>query len=219
MTNLNQDKKIFDEKYVQLTNKILNDRFTGINQFGQKSNLNLIQNNYALKTGTSREYHDSWTIGYTPDFLIGVWVGNADDTAMKNISGSAGAGKIWQESMNLLINSKYNKKTKFNFLQIKEFTKNNNIEYGLNNDNYDFNLNLLNENKLILNPHNEDVFLLEPNMEIIFRASEIVDWFIDDKFSETNKKIIFKPGNIGKYNIRVIFQNKKESLNITILPE
>ena len=104
-TNFLQNKKISDEKYIELVNKILTDRVTGIEQFGIKSNLNLLSDNYAVKTGTSREYHDSWTIGYTPDFLVGVWVGNNEDKPMDNVSGVAGAGKIWQEAMNLLLNS------------------------------------------------------------------------------------------------------------------
>ncbi|MEA1936968.1 MAG: transglycosylase domain-containing protein, partial [Patescibacteria group bacterium] len=113
--NFSQNKKITDEKYIQLINRILSDRKTGIEQFGIKNNLDLFQNNYAVKTGTSRGFHDSWTIGYTPDFLAGVWIGNSDNTPMENVSGQNGAGRIWNEVMNLLINSKYNKKTPFEF--------------------------------------------------------------------------------------------------------
>ena len=114
-TNYNQNKKIADDKYIQLVNKILSDRQTSIDQFGALSDLNLGINNYALKTGTSRDYHDSWVMGYTPDFLVGVWTGNSDNTPMNNVSGQTGAGKIWHQAMNLLINSEYNKKTNFNF--------------------------------------------------------------------------------------------------------
>ena len=71
---------------------------------------NLPFHNYALKTGTSHNFHDSWTIGYTPDFLIGVWIGNSANTAMRQVSGQTGAGKIWHEVMELMYNSSYNKK-------------------------------------------------------------------------------------------------------------
>jgi len=216
MTNFNQNKKIFDKQYIQLTNKILNDRLTSIDQFGQKSNLNLVQNNYALKTGTSREYHDSWVVGYTPDFLVGVWVGNADDTAMDAVSGSSGAGMIWQEAMNLLINSSYNQKTNFDFSQIKEFKNQQNIEYGLVGDDYEKNLNLLLDNKLITNPHNDDIFLLENDTEIILQANKDVKWFVDNDFLGSGEKVIFRPKEIKEYKIKAVFQDEEEDLKIFV---
>jgi len=109
--NLFQNKEIASPEYIQLINKVLNDRKTGIEQFGLKSELNLFQENYALKTGTSRDFRDSWVIGYTPDFLVGVWMGNSDNSSMDEITGQVGAGRIWSETMELLLNSEYNKKT------------------------------------------------------------------------------------------------------------
>ncbi len=49
----------------------------------------------AVKTGTSSGFHDNWTIGYTPDWVVGVWVGNADYKAMRQIDGLTGAAPIW----------------------------------------------------------------------------------------------------------------------------
>lgn len=210
--NFSQRKKIADEKYIQLINKILSDRKTGIEQFGMKSNLNLWQDNYAVKTGTSKEFRDSWTIGYTPDFLAGVWVGNSDNTPMDGISGQSGAGRIWNEAMNLLINSEYNKKTPFRFDLIKEFSENGNIEYGLFEDNYEENKNLLQDDSLILNPHDQDVFLLEENTRIILRAKEIVSWQIDDIFLGEEKEIIFDIENTGIYRIKALSKNGKEEI-------
>jgi penicillin-binding protein 1C len=57
------EKEVAKPEYIQLVNKILNDRKTGVEQFGLKSELNLFQENYALKTGTSRNFKDSWIIG------------------------------------------------------------------------------------------------------------------------------------------------------------
>jgi len=208
--NFLQNKKIADEKYIQLINKVLSDRKTGIEQFGMKSNLNLLQDNYAVKTGTSREFCDSWTIGYTPDFLVGVWIGNSDNTPMDKISGQTGAGAIWNEAMNLLINSEYNKKTPFNFNLIQEFYKDGNIEYGLADDNYKENKNLLENNNLILNPHDGDIFLLEETTQIPLRAREEVEWFVDDKFLGTGKEIILDVESFGNYEIRGVGENGKE---------
>jgi penicillin-binding protein 1C len=53
----------------------------------------------AVKTGTTTEYRDNWTVGYTPERVVGVWVGNADNTPMRNISGIDGAGPIWHGVM------------------------------------------------------------------------------------------------------------------------
>ena len=53
----------------------------------------------AVKTGTTTEYRDNWTVGYTPERVVGVWVGNADNSPMRNISGLDGAGPIWHGVM------------------------------------------------------------------------------------------------------------------------
>jgi membrane carboxypeptidase/penicillin-binding protein PbpC len=53
----------------------------------------------AAKTGTSNDFRDNWTMGYTPDLVVGVWVGNADYTPMQNTTGLTGAAPIWAEFM------------------------------------------------------------------------------------------------------------------------
>lgn len=51
----------------------------------------------AVKTGTSSDFRDNWTIGYTPNRVVGVWVGNNDHSPMVNISGVDGAAPIWRD--------------------------------------------------------------------------------------------------------------------------
>ena len=53
----------------------------------------------AVKTGTTDEYRDSWVVGYTPDLVTGVWVGNSNNSPMKDVLGVAGAGQIWHDFM------------------------------------------------------------------------------------------------------------------------
>ncbi len=53
----------------------------------------------AAKTGTTNDYRDAWTVGYTPHLATGVWVGNSDNSEMINLPGSAGAGPIWHKFM------------------------------------------------------------------------------------------------------------------------
>ena len=53
----------------------------------------------AAKSGTTDDYRDAWTLGYTPQLAAGVWVGNADNSAMTQVPGTVGAGPIWQAFM------------------------------------------------------------------------------------------------------------------------
>lgn len=217
--NYSAEKEIAEPQYVQLVNKILNDRKTGIEQFGLESELNLFQKNYALKTGTSRDFKDSWVIGYTPDFLVGVWIGNADNSPTEEVSGQIGAGVIWSETMELLLNSEYNKKTPFEFNLIKEFRDGENIEYGLSSDSYEKSLNALKEKEvsIILNPYDGDVFLLEENTKIILKAREDVNWFINEEFWAKGKNVIFTPRKLGVYQIKAVSPNgSQEMINILI---
>ena len=61
--------------------------------------------NAAVKTGTTDDSKDAWTIGYTPDIAVGVWVGNNDNKAMYS-GGSDMAGPIWREMMSQAIGTK-----------------------------------------------------------------------------------------------------------------
>ncbi len=53
----------------------------------------------AVKTGTSSDFHDTWTIGFTRDYTVGVWVGNFDGSPMRGVSGVTGAGPLWNRIM------------------------------------------------------------------------------------------------------------------------
>ncbi len=53
----------------------------------------------AAKTGTSSYFKDNWTVGYTTDYVMGVWAGNNDNSPMVNVTGVDGAAPIWHDSM------------------------------------------------------------------------------------------------------------------------
>ena len=58
----------------------------------------------AVKTGTTQNLRDNWTVGYTPDFLVAVWVGNNDNKPMSYVaSGVTGASPIWNKIMTYLL--------------------------------------------------------------------------------------------------------------------
>lgn len=85
-----------------LITSILSDNQARTPGFGQNSVLKL-PFQAAVKTGTTNDFRDNWTLGYTPDVVVGVWVGNADYTPMKNVSGVEGAAPIWAETMQALV--------------------------------------------------------------------------------------------------------------------
>ncbi len=81
-----------------LINDILSDRYARMRAFGAQSALDL-DRPAAAKTGTTSDWRDNWTVGYTPDRVVGVWVGNADGQPMEAISGITGAGPVWHSVM------------------------------------------------------------------------------------------------------------------------
>ena len=101
-------------------------------------------------------------------------------------------------------------KTPFNFNLIQEFYKDNNIGYGLVHDDYEKNKNILENNNLILNPHNGDIFLLEEITQIPLRAREEVEWYVDGQFLGVGKEIIFDVESFGDYEIRAVGENGEE---------
>ena len=81
-----------------LITDILSDNAARIPAFGAESVLKL-PFPAAAKTGTTTDWRDNWTVGYTTRRIVGVWVGNADNTPMRDVSGVDGAGPIWHDLM------------------------------------------------------------------------------------------------------------------------
>jgi len=77
---------------------ILSDNQARELSFGTNSTLRL-PFRCAAKTGTSTSFRDNWTLGFTADFTVGVWVGNFDNTPMQDITGVTGAGPIFRDVM------------------------------------------------------------------------------------------------------------------------
>ncbi|HSX28832.1 MAG TPA: transglycosylase domain-containing protein [Candidatus Saccharimonadales bacterium] len=82
-----------------IMSSILSDNVARAEEFG--SSLTLSGGRIAaVKTGTTEDYRDAWTIGYTPSLAVGVWIGNNDNSAMNSVAGSLGAAPIWRDIMN-----------------------------------------------------------------------------------------------------------------------
>ncbi len=93
-------ERVLDEKVAFLINSILSDNNARLLTFGQNSYLNMGPRAVAVKTGTTNDLRDNWTIGWSRDFIVGVWVGNNNNEKMKNVaSGVSGAAPIWRREM------------------------------------------------------------------------------------------------------------------------
>ncbi len=96
-----QATQVADPQNVRLVNDILSDANARSGLFQNSLDLTVFPGyDVALKTGTSNDYRDAWSIGYTPDFVVGVWAGNNDNTPMqRNGSSILAAVPIWHAFM------------------------------------------------------------------------------------------------------------------------
>lgn len=83
-----------------IMNDMLSDRQARCAGFGCPNALELPDNRpAAVKTGTTNDFRDAWAVGYTPQLVTGVWVGNTDNSPMNEAPGSRGAAPIWRALM------------------------------------------------------------------------------------------------------------------------
>ncbi len=97
-----QSMRVLDEGVAWLISDILADDEARRLSFGANSVLKL-DRPAAVKTGTTNELRDNWVVGYTPQLVVGVWVGNADNRPMEDVSGISGAGPIWHRFMRMAL--------------------------------------------------------------------------------------------------------------------
>jgi penicillin-binding protein 1C len=90
------EERILSERSAFWVTDILADDEARAYVFGRSSSLDF-PFPVAVKTGTSQAYHDNWTVGYTRDVTVGVWVGNFDRTPLRNSSGVTGAAPIFHD--------------------------------------------------------------------------------------------------------------------------
>ncbi|MBE2184919.1 MAG: PBP1A family penicillin-binding protein, partial [Anaerolineae bacterium] len=100
--NQRASTRVIDERVAYLITDILSDDNARIMGFGQNSALN-IGRPAAAKTGTTTDFRDNWIVGYTPNLVVGVWVGNADNAPMTDVTGVSGAAPIWNEFMRTVL--------------------------------------------------------------------------------------------------------------------
>ena len=97
-----QGQQVMDPGNAYLVTSVLTDNKARTPIFGASSPLILRDRPVAAKTGTTNDFRDGWTVGYTTQVAVGVWVGNNDNHAMKNVDGVENAAPIWNEFMRLI---------------------------------------------------------------------------------------------------------------------
>lgn len=96
----NPGTQAMNSNLAAVMSNVLSDNAARAYIFGSNNYLTLSGRPAAAKTGTTNEYKDAWTMGYTPSLATGVWVGNADGTVMgARADGSVVAAPIWKEYM------------------------------------------------------------------------------------------------------------------------
>jgi len=99
-----EQKKVLEAQIAREINDILSDNNERAYVFGAKNYLTLADRPVAAKTGTTNDYKDAWTIGYTPSIVTGVYVGNNNNESMsKGADGSVVAAPIWHDYMDQIL--------------------------------------------------------------------------------------------------------------------
>jgi len=91
--------RVLESETARLINDILSDNEARSPMFGSSSVLYIKNYQVAAKTGTTQDYRDAWTIGYTPSIVLGVWVGNNNNESMAEKPGVVLAGPIFHGFM------------------------------------------------------------------------------------------------------------------------
>ena len=106
-------QRVISKQVAYIMTNVLSDNQTRLYEFFDCNVLQLYSNSKqqcfagnrgtvrpaAAKTGTSSDFKDNWTVGYTTNYVMGVWAGNNDNSAMINVTGVDGAAPIWHDSM------------------------------------------------------------------------------------------------------------------------
>lgn len=98
-------RRVVSEEATYILSDIMSDNVARTPAFGVRSALEIPGYKVAVKTGTTDSKKDNWTVGYTPEYLVAVWVGNNDNTPMNQAltSGITGAAPIWNKMMTYLL--------------------------------------------------------------------------------------------------------------------
>jgi len=211
--------KIFEKSTVELLNDILTNREAGVDQFGIRSTLDVFARDVVVKTGTSRDFHDSWAVGYTPDYVVGVWLGNAQNEPMDNLSGAVGAGTLWRQIVELIETTPYSEQTPFLYQETEVYSVNNSLYRGLPDDDITYYQNILVDDSLIYLPHEGDSFLLTPQAAITLVAAQEVTWSVTDTVIGFGQEVFWTPPSPGIYIVTARTNEVTETRTIEVVSD
>jgi penicillin-binding protein 1C len=180
-------EQILKRQLVLELTDILSDNNARTASFGTNSPLSFLYP-VAAKTGTTRNFRDNYTVGFTTEYTVLVWVGNADGSPMKDVSGITGAGFIFHDILDIL--SDISPPQEFPLPDTREDTSNSSIQ--------EFR---------ILSPLQGQRYSMDPSrppkyQKILFETTKEGEFFIDGKKIGSGKKIFWTP-IIGSHSLSV----------------
>jgi membrane peptidoglycan carboxypeptidase len=99
-----EGKKVLSTDVARKINSILSDKKARLPAFGPNNPLQISGRTVAAKTGTTQDFRDAWTVGYTPSLATGVWAGNNDNSPMRyGAAGTYVAAPIWNKFMSEIL--------------------------------------------------------------------------------------------------------------------
>lgn len=101
--NISYPTRVLPEETARMISDILSDNVARTPGFGANSSLYIPSRPVAVKTGTSNDYRDAWIIGYTPNLVVGAWVGNNDNSEMERRVSGLVVAPLWRDYMNTIL--------------------------------------------------------------------------------------------------------------------
>lgn len=168
----------------------------------------------AAKTGTTRNFRDNWTIGYTDDYAVGVWVGNSNGQFMEGVSGISGAGPIFYKIMNMLHENTGTKLSVADNMLYEGSETFPNLQRSTSPQ------PPATDSFRIISPFANDIFLFDPAkpkgyQKIELKASQKAKWYVGDKLIGEGTSILW-PIEKGKHQIRAFYNNEERAVEIEV---
>lgn len=211
-----------------ITQQMLSDNTARAVTFGLDSALNTPFWT-AVKTGTSKDMRDNWTVGFSQRYTVGVWVGNTDGSAMHNVSGVSGAAPIWHDMMRFL----HQDQSSFappvvegvvcqpvQFVNHVEATRQECFVQGTERAEVVLQDTTVTASR-ILSPLNQAIYALDPEIpptqqQIVIKAQvtqgTTVKWRIDNEIVSDQSEFNWLP-RPGKHNIELLHQHTLQPLD------